>query len=126
MKRNNEEKEWSTMRTARRLSSLRELLVTYEGDNKPVDTRPLDISSRGMFINTHRSFSEGSVLTLQFRLALSGAEIRTRSEVRYSLPGVGVGVEFVQISSESVRAIEKEIKLRTGPRLRKKPSARRR
>ncbi len=114
------------MRTARRLSSLRELLVTYEGDNKPVDTRPLDISSRGMFINTHRSFSEGSVLTLQFRLALSGAEIRTRSEVRYSLPGVGVGVEFVQISSESVRAIEKEIKLRTGPRLRKKPSARRR
>ena len=35
--------------------------------------------------------------------------IQTRGEVRYCLKGVGVGVEFVGISPESVQAIEDEI-----------------
>jgi len=120
------EKEWSGVRTAHRLAGLSDLMVMYEGDNTPVAIRPLDFSSCGMFINTQRSFSEGSVLTLQFRLAHSGVEIRTRSEVRYSLTGVGVGVEFIEISPEFVRAIEKEIELRAvaSPRKRRDPRRR--
>lgn len=69
-----------------------------------------------MFINTNRRLAEGAVLNLQFRLALSGAEIRTRCEVRYCLPGVGVGVEFIGISTDEVRAIEKEIELAASQR----------
>jgi len=106
-------KAWSVARLARRISSLRELSVTYEGHSEEVALRPPDVSTRGMFINTSRNFPEGAVLNVQFRLGQTGAEIVTRAEVRYCLPGVGVGVEFVDISEEAVRAIEKEIQLQS-------------
>lgn len=100
----------SKTRTAARFSSLRDLSVTYEGRSEKVLTRSPDLSARGMFINTSHTFPEGAVLNVNFRLALSGVEIRTRAEVRYCLPGVGVGVEFVEISLEAARAIEEERK----------------
>jgi hypothetical protein len=108
---NSHSKNWSSPRLAPRFSSLRELSVSYEGFSEDIVTRPPDVSARGMFINTSRKFPEGAVLNVNFRLALTGVEIRSRCEVRYCLPGVGVGVEFVEISPESVRAIEKEVKL---------------
>lgn len=92
-----------------RTSSLRDLSVTYEGHSEAVATHPPDLSTRGMFINTGRVFPEGAVLNVRFRLALSNAEIHARAEVRYCLAGVGVGVEFVEISAEAARAIEREI-----------------
>ena len=104
---------WNSTRGVPRVSSLCELSVSYEGYSENIQTRPPDISTRGMFINTSRSFPEGAVLNVRFRLAMTGAEVRTRCEVRYCLPGVGVGVEFVEISPEGVQAIEKEIQLGT-------------
>jgi hypothetical protein len=103
---------WGSARSARRFSSLRELSVTYEGHSEDIVTRPPDVSSRGMFINTSRIFPEGAVLNVRFRLAISGKQVQSRAEVRYCLPGVGVGVEFVDISREHVRAIEYEIEIR--------------
>jgi len=108
---NSQSKNWSSPRLAPRFSSLRELTVSYEGFSEDIATRPPDVSTRGMFINTSRKFPEGAVLNVNFRLALTGADIRSRCEVRYCLPGVGVGVEFVEISPESVRAIEEEVRL---------------
>jgi hypothetical protein len=107
-------KNWSSSRLAPRFSSLRELSVSYEGFSEDILTRPPDVSTRGMFINTSRKFPEGAVLNVDFRLALTGVHIRSRCEVRYCLPGVGVGVEFIDISPESVRAIEAEVKLGNG------------
>ena len=104
---------WGPARSAKRFSSLRDLSVTYEGHSEDVVTRPPDISTRGMFINTTRVFPEGAVLNVRFRLAISGHEVYSRAEVRYCLPGVGVGVEFIDISPEDVRAIEREIESRT-------------
>jgi hypothetical protein len=92
-----------------RFSSLRDLSVTYEGHSEEVATRPPDISTRGMFINTTKNFPVGAVLTVSFKLAHSGVEVTTRAEVRYCLAGVGIGVEFMEISPEYVRAIEAEI-----------------
>ncbi len=99
----NKAKQWALSREVNRYSNLRDLSVTYEGDSQDVVTRPPDISTRGMFINTNRSFPKGAILNVQFRLTQSGVRVRTRCEVRYCLPGVGVGVEFVDISPESVR-----------------------
>lgn len=104
---------WSSPRTAKRFSSLVDLSVSYEGHSEDIVTRPPDISTRGMFINTMRTFPEGAVLNVKFRLALSGHEVHSRAEVRYCLPGVGVGVEFIDISRESVQAIEREIEIRS-------------
>jgi len=92
-----------------RFSSLRDLSVTYEGYSEDIVTRPPDISTRGMFINTAHNFPVGGILAVRFKLAHSGVEINTRAEVRYCLAGVGVGVEFIEIAPQSVRAIEAEI-----------------
>lgn len=98
------------MRSAERYSSLRDLNVSYEGHSDTIITRLPDISSKGMFINTARAFPEGAVLNVRFRLAHTGADIQSRCEVRYCLDGVGIGVEFVDISSEAAAAIERELR----------------
>jgi PilZ domain len=115
MNSDDDPKLWSATRSATRISTLRELSVTYEGYSEDVALRPPDVSTRGMFINTSRNFPEGAVLNVRFRLGQTGAEVNTRAEVRYCLPGVGVGIEFVDISEEEVRAIEKEVGLQRRP-----------
>lgn len=87
----------------------RDLAIVYEGYNEKIPYRAPDLSARGMFINTARHFPEGAVLKLKFRLTRLDYEVSARGEVRYCLPGVGIGVEFVEISSESQSAIEEEL-----------------
>jgi PilZ domain len=96
-------------RTSPRVNTLREITVSYEGQDEQIVVKPPNLSKRGMFINTARVFPEGAVLNLQFSLLLTGAEIRTRCEVRYCHPGVGVGVEFVGLPSSDRKIIEREI-----------------
>jgi hypothetical protein len=98
-----------------RYPHLRELSLIYEGRSECIAVRAPDISPCGMFINTANHFPEGAVLKLQFRLTGSNVEVHTRCEVRYCLPGVGIGVEFVDISPEAVHAIEQEIRAATRP-----------
>jgi len=105
------EKPWSSPRVEQRFSNLRDLSVTYEGHSENIATHLPDLSTRGMFINTSRIFPEGAVLIVRFRLATSGTEIQSRAEVRYCLPGVGVGVEFIGISADAVRAIASEVSI---------------
>lgn len=118
------QKTWSATRVAPRVSSLRDLCVTYEGRSEDVALRPPDISTRGMFINTTHNFPEGAVLNVQFCLWHSGVKISTRAEVRYCLPGVGVGVEFVDISAAAVKAIEDEIEAGNGSKARNRSVSR--
>ena len=89
-----------------RFAAYRDLEVMYEGRSEHVPVRAPDISSRGMFINTARHFAEGTVLKVSFRLTDSDRYIQTRAEVRFCLDGVGIGVEFVDISPEDQAAIE--------------------
>jgi hypothetical protein len=129
MSRGCNKKDWDTVRFSNRVHSLREILISYEGDTQTVPIRPPDVSTRGMFINTSQKFPEGAVLNLRFCLDLSGAEVQARGEVRYCIPSVGIGVEFIAMSPKAIRAIEKEIELVRGklPRrrtARKKKSAR--
>ena len=44
-------------------------------------------------------------------MARTGTLIQTRCEARYCVPGVGIGVEFVDVSADTVRAIEDEMGL---------------
>jgi len=90
-----------------------DLAIVYEGSSREVAVRVPDLSPRGMFINTPYHFPEGAILKISFRLSRSGVEVRARGEVRYCLPGAGVGVEFVDISQEAQRAIEEEITARS-------------
>jgi hypothetical protein len=92
-----------------RYAAYRDLAVTYEGHSEEIPVRAPDISTHGMFVNTSRSFPEGAVLCIDFRLARMDVPVKVRGEVRYCLPGVGVGVEFVDLSPEAQRAIEEEM-----------------
>lgn len=92
-----------------RLQHLSELHLSYEGAGREIPIRLPDISPHGMFVNTSAHFPEGAIVNLRFRLSPSSVEVRTRGEVRYCLSGVGIGVEFVGMPPETVRAIEKEL-----------------
>ena len=96
-----------------RYPQLSELSMIYEGFEEDISVRPPDLSLHGMFINTSTEYPQGAVLKLRFRLARTGVVIETRCEVRYCLRGVGVGVEFVALPPESVKAIEDEIGVET-------------
>jgi hypothetical protein len=109
MKSREKSKLTTPTREGQRFSHLRGLSIVYEGDTKEIAVHAPDISPRGMFINTPHHFPEGAVLKSKFVLTNSGVEVCTRCEVRYCLPGVGVGVEFVEISPEAREAIEQEV-----------------
>jgi len=94
-----------------RIPQLTELSMIYEGFEEDISVRPPDLSPHGMFVNTKTEYPQGAVLKLRFRLSRTGTVIQTRGEVRYCLKGVGVGVEFRDISPEFVRSIEEEIGL---------------
>jgi hypothetical protein len=96
---------------ARYNAYVRSLAVTYEGSTEDITLRAPDISPNGMFINTPNHLPEGAVLRVSFRLPHSNFEVLARCEVRYCLPGVGIGVEFIEISKEAQRAIEEEIQM---------------
>jgi len=120
MKRTRNSKNGDLAKPARReprIQHLSELHLSYEGADREILIRLPDISPHGMFVNTSAHFPEGAIVNLRFRLSPSSLEVRTRGEVRYCLPGVGIGVEFVAMPPETVRAIEKE--LRGAPRLRR-------
>jgi PilZ domain-containing protein len=93
-----------------RYCSLQDLSLTYEGQSENVAVHPPDLSPKGMFINTPVHFPEGSVLKVSFRLARSNHRIETRCEVRYCMPGLGVGVEFIGIPASDQKAISEEIR----------------
>lgn len=92
-----------------RYSPYRDLQMKYEGRSEDVPLRVPDLSEHGMFINTPREFPEGSVLKLKFMLTRTGYLVTARGEVRYCLPGIGIGVEFFEISEESREAISEEL-----------------
>src|ERR1700683_3589782 len=104
-------KDWDTARSALRIHSIRQIAVQYEGTDERVISRVPDVSTSGMFINTSRKYAEGAVLNLSFCLALSGLEVNARGEVRYSLPGVGVGVQFIDLPEHAIHSIAREIQL---------------
>lgn len=113
------------VRIATRIFSVKDISAHYEGHTENIANRSPDVSVSGMFVNTSQRFPEGAVLNLKFRLAISGVQIHTRGEVRYCLPGVGVGVEFVDLSPQAMHQIEREVKLcRARSWLRRKTSSR--
>lgn len=99
----------TSSRNGARVQGVKNIHLVYEGEKNQIALKTPDLSERGMFINTTRLFPGGAILKLQFRLAASDAEVSTRCEVRYCLPGTGIGVEFISLSPEAEQAIQREI-----------------
>ncbi len=99
----------SPSREAERFAAYRGLNLIYEGRSEKIEVRAPDLSPKGMFIHIPQAFPEGAVIKVEFTLSRSGYHVRARVEVRYCLPGVGIGVEFVDITDEAREKIENEI-----------------
>jgi hypothetical protein len=111
------------IRRGPRAHCVREISVSREGHNELIRIKAPDLSTTGMFITASGSFPEGTVLNVRFRLAVTGLEVCTRCEVRYYLPGIGIGVEFIGLSPEATKDIENELALsgEASPRGEKSP-----
>jgi hypothetical protein len=88
-----------------------ELSVVYEGASDPVPLHPSDLSTRGMFVHSPKPFPEGSIVKVHFRLRRVDFAVNVRAEVRHCIPGVGFGVEFLDLEPAARTAIERELGL---------------
>ena len=105
----------SPVRQFKRLRYLPDLTVSYEGHERKIGLALPSLSSQGMFINTPASLPVGAVLKISFRLPRVNFLVKARAEVRYCQSGTGVGIEFVNLSEEARRAIEREIECSKEP-----------
>src|SRR5690348_3217264 len=101
----------SAPRSNPRVHTISGIVLNYEGQSDLTYVRSPDVSTRGMFVNTTRQFPEGAILNVRFRLALTRASVRARGEVRYCLPGVGIGLEFMDLDRQTRQRIEREVLL---------------
>jgi len=113
----------SPPRSVPRVHTISGIVINYEGQPDLTFVRSPDVSVRGMFVNTVRHFPQGAILNVRFRLALSGVAVQARSEVRYCLPGVGVGLEFIALDPTTRLNIEREVALNRPVHHRRKPRA---
>jgi PilZ domain-containing protein len=89
----------------------RDLKIIYDGMAHAVYERSPDLSTSGMFINTPRVYPPGAQLKLRFDLLRTGVIVQALGNVRYCLPGIGVGVLFVNLPEYARAAIEKELEI---------------
>jgi len=66
-----------------------------------------DISTGGLFLNTPDPLVPGSHVELSFRVSPEGPEIECSGRVVYALPGVGMGIQFIDPKGEVKLALDK-------------------
>lgn len=66
-----------------------------------------DVSAGGMFITARYPLPIDSYLTVTFRLRLNDTPIFSRARVRYTQPGVGMGIQFLDLSDEMRAKLQK-------------------
>ncbi len=64
-----------------------------------------DISAGGLFIEDSAPLPEGTVFSFDVRVGNS--DVPVRGTVRRSVPGVGMGVQFQQLSGEGKNQLER-------------------
>lgn len=95
----------SERRKSLRVSVLQDI---FFGDGST--RRSNDVSEDGIFVATPAPYMAGSLIDLRFRLVPNGRPISVRGEVRHSSPGVGMGVQFMNLRRQDRTAIRDFVK----------------
>jgi hypothetical protein len=90
-------------REAKRVPHLCEVECSGTTTRK-LETRINDLSVTGAFVDSIVDFPVGTELRLKF--TVGGTVVDVTAEVRYHMPGVGVGVEFVDLTPDEHAGIE--------------------
>jgi hypothetical protein len=65
-----------------------------------------DVSTGGLFLNTPDPLVPGSQVELTFRVTPEGPQIECSGRVVYALPGVGMGIQFIDPKGEVDLALD--------------------
>jgi len=90
-------------REAKRISYLCEVECEGAGMNR-LATRINDLSMTGAFIDSLTCYPAGTSLRLRFHI--KDQLIETTAEVRYSMPNMGMGVQFLALRPDQLAALE--------------------
>lgn len=71
--------------------------------NNSLSLMGLDLSEGGIYVHTGRSFPVG--LTLDLQLPLDKGVVKTKAVVRHAQYGIGMGLMFIDLSSENLSVI---------------------
>ncbi len=66
-----------------------------------------DVSLGGMFINVNSPLPIDSELSLAFRVAPAGPPIACRGRVMFSRAGLGMGIQFLDLSAAARQTLQK-------------------
>lgn len=89
-----------------RVSYGREVSIGQDGIFSQTNERITNISVGGVFIETAQSFAKGTVLSVRFKVGDGKNFISCAAIVRNSRPGVGLGVEFLDLTREGKAELE--------------------
>ncbi len=89
-----------------RLGYGQEVWIGQDGIFSRTNERVSNISLGGLFVETSQSFANGDVLSLRFRLGDVQELISCTAIVRNSRPGIGMGVQFLDLSPEAKGILE--------------------
>ena len=71
--------------------------------------RAENMSSSGLLIRAATAFGEDAEITVSFTLPNASSEMQCRARVAHVVPGVFMGVEFLDLSQESLALIEQYV-----------------
>jgi len=88
--------------------------ASLEGlDVARVPCRLSDLSAGGAFVDARTNLPTGARVQMRFRLA--DREISVVAEVRYMVPGIGMGVRFVDLTEPDLALIHSAVTHLTPP-----------
>jgi uncharacterized protein (TIGR02266 family) len=79
--------------------------VAYRVANQISSAVTLNISQGGLAIRTTSPLEVGATLRVRFRLSTSRFDLESEARVAWSVPRLGMGVEFIKLDHESQAAI---------------------
>jgi CheY-like chemotaxis protein len=72
----------------------------------------MDISEGGLYISSIQSYGENDLIDVTF--SFKGEKLTVKAQVRYSQPGIGMGIKFVDLNTEQRGKIRKLIEIISG------------
>jgi hypothetical protein len=92
-------------RVHRRAKLVTQVKCDALGRNEVLVTR--DVSVGGLFISTKTPLPLESVAGIFFSVGYSSHSISCKGKVVYSMPGMGMGIEFMDLKDESRQMLQK-------------------
>lgn len=85
----------------------RPIEVLYSANCPPIEATLQDLSDKGMFLDTQHSLHVGDVISFEFQLPGDEDErpISGKGRVVWIEPLVGVGVQFLGLSDETIERL---------------------